>query len=537
MTAPDDGRDQVTIEDVAKKAEAKRLEVEAEKKADGVEGSQPERTGAITGEVPERNGSGPSDAKATPWDKIMAKAETPAAKPDAPTTELEDMVALERADPGDVDEILEALAGVLWDGPGECPIPTLDAVAAAAREELDELNPETCTAERWAFARDGRLLWGYGGVCHAQWLETPRPRRVHPLAPVVLEWWKVRMARVRADTRPDPILPVVRVRESPEKLAGQLAFGGLPRDNLPPAQLPMFPVDGPRVPLLELVDRYGVPTMRRGRGAPLELAVYIAACILTPNRVRGSRRVLVTTVRELREFLFGPTWHPSPTGNRPGDWERVREAALNASDLWLPLANGDLWRAVAVRKIPPADYRPEYLDRQVIFDVLLPDGADSGPVIDQSEMTRLRLVSGPKFRAYIAAHSVAWIPGRTRKREHPAAPWQFSRNLSDYPILTAEDRDRLAFGEGSDITRHRSRSEKDAAWEDLPGLVIAERAAVLPDGRIGWRIVPADSHCGKLSGPPAQKGEVPADPPAQKGDGPAQKGEATAQKGETTPRT
>ena len=29
--------------------------------------------------------------------------------------------------------------------------------------------------------------------------------------------------------------------------------------------------EGPRVPLLELVDRYGVPTMAQGRGAPLEL--------------------------------------------------------------------------------------------------------------------------------------------------------------------------------------------------------------------------------------------------------------------------
>ena len=60
---------------------------------------------------------------------------------------------------------------------------------------LDALNPETCTSERWAFARDGRSLSGHGGVCHAQWLETPRPRGPHPLASVVLEWWEVRAAR------------------------------------------------------------------------------------------------------------------------------------------------------------------------------------------------------------------------------------------------------------------------------------------------------------------------------------------------------
>ena len=494
------GPDQLTLEDLAKKAEAKRLEVEAEKKAAGVEGrSQPERTGALTGEVPERTGSGPSDAKAYPWDRMAAaakaeaaaKVETLAAKPDAPAAEFDELAgALELVDPEDVDAILEALARALWDGPaGECPIPTAAAIAADAGEALDAGT--AFTAERWAFARDGRLVWGYGGVCHAQWLATPRPRRPHPLADIVREWWKVRVPTVRADTRPDPILPVVRVRESPEKLAGQLAFGGLPRDNLPPAQLPMFPhVDGPRVPLLELADRYGVPTMTRGRGAPLELAVYIAACILTPNRVRGSRRVLVTTVRDLRNFLFGPSWHPGSTGNRPGDWERVREAALRADGLWLPLANGDLWRAVAVRKIPPADYRPEYLDREVIFDVLLPPGAANGPVIDQSEMTGLRLVSGPRFRAYIAAHSVAWIPGRTRRR---TPDWKYSSDLSNYPILTAEDRDRLAFGEGSDTIRGRSRSEKDAAWEELPGVEIVARTATTQDGKQGWLIVPRDA--------------------------------------------
>ena len=40
---------------------------------------------------------------------------------------------------------------------------------------------------------------------------------------------------------------------------------------------------------------------------------------------------------------------------------------------------------------------------------------------------------------------------------------------------------------------HRGRREKDAAWEELPGVVIASRAAVLPDGRTGWRFVPAES--------------------------------------------
>ena len=51
-----------------------------------------------------------------------------------------------------------------------------------------------------------------------------------------------------------------------------------------------------------------------------------------------------------------------------------------------------------MRKIPPADYRPEYLDREILFDTRFPSTGD-GPVIDKLELSRLRRVSGPKFRA------------------------------------------------------------------------------------------------------------------------------------------
>ena len=96
---------------------------------------------------------------------------------------------------------------------------------------------------------------------------------------------------------------------------------------------------------------------------------------------------------------------------------------------------------------PPANYRPEYLDRQVIFDIELPAGAAHGPVIDRRELARLRLVSGPKFRAYIAAHSIAWRPGVTRRRHaRNRGVHLWSSDSANYPILTAEDRDRLAFG-------------------------------------------------------------------------------------------
>lgn len=111
-------------------------------------------------------------------------------------------------------------------------------------------------------------------------------------------------------------------------------------------------------------------------------------------------------------------------------------------------------------------------------------------MIDGPELFRLGVVSGPKFRAYIAAHSVAWRPGVTR-RPHPRNRrfhiW--SSDSSRYPTLTREDRRRLAFGV-ADKTKHRTRGEQDAAWEDLPGVEILTRKASTLDGRRGWLVVP-----------------------------------------------
>jgi len=322
----------------------------------------------------------------------------------------------------------------------------------------------------------------------------------HPLAPIVRAWIE-RPPKVRGETRPNPLLPVVQsVSEAPERTAGRLAFGGvLDAGNPRPGQLPLFPApEGPRVALLELTDAHGVPTMAQGRGAPLELATYVAACVLTPYDFRTGRARLVTSVRELRSFLFGAKWRPrSAGGDRPGDWQRVRDAALHASGLWLPVPHpdggaADLWRAVAVRKIPPADYDPSHLDREVIFDVELPDGAADGPPIDREELSRLRRVSGPRFRAYLAAHSIAWRPGLTRvphPRNRRVRVW--SGNPAKYPVLTAADRDRLTFGEGwEDRRRKEGRTAADSHWERLPGSVILTRKATTPDGRRGWLIVP-----------------------------------------------
>ena len=68
----------------------------------------------------------------------------------------------------------------------------------------------------------------------------------------------------------------------------------------------------------------------------------------------------------------------------------------------------------------------------------------------------------------------------------------WTRDRSRYPVLTLDDRRRLAYGAGD--AKHRTRAEIDAAWRDLPGLVVVSEDAIDPDtGEVGWLVLPEDA--------------------------------------------
>ena len=244
---------------------------------------------------------------------------------------------------------------------------------------------------------------------------------------------------MHAVTRVDPILPdfrAVEVREHPAREAGRLAFGGVVEEReLPHAQLPLLPApEGPRVPVLELSDSRGVPTMARGRGAPLDLRLAIASCIMTPIALRKTEGRIVTTVRELRDFLYPNGWQ------RGRDWPRIREALYRAPSYSFP-GPFRIPEGLAKRWVPfglqvePGENAE--LDDLVVIKVDFPPDSGAGPVINGPDLFQLGVVSGPKFRAYIAAHSVAWRPGITRRR-HPRnrSVHLWSANPAHYPVLT-----------------------------------------------------------------------------------------------------
>lgn len=281
-------------------------------------------------------------------------------------------------------------------------------------------------------------------------------------------------------------MPALAVGEAPEREAGRLAFGGLIDGRDVSAQLPLFPEreDGPRCGLLELADWRGGPIMAQGRGAPLDLRLLVAAALWTPIHARAARGRLVVSVRELRDFLYPNGWQ------RGRDWPRVLGALWRARDYMLPDGEGGWWFPLALRRLPGEGFT---LGDTVTLDVEMPPAVQrGGPVIEAAELALLGVESAPRYRAYIAGHSVAWLPGVTRvphPRNRRFRLW--TGDVSRYPVLTREDRRRLAFGAGD--AKHRTRREQDGAWEDLPGVEIVTRTASTTDGRRGWIIAPREA--------------------------------------------
>ena len=323
---------------------------------------------------------------------------------------------------------------------------------------------------------------------HGLFLDLPKPRPEHPVAPWVREWLR-QPVLVEPETRRDKrILPRFRGGlPQPERERGML-FGGLTdgREPSPPQrEIPLFPrpAERKRVPILDIVDAAGVPVRARRGGAALEARLFVRTLIsIRPNdRLRSSVRIALT-LRELRDGLFPRGW------NRAQDMPRLRQALLTAKEFAIHDGRGRWW-PIALRYLPDA---PK-LDDLIVLDVAYPPGAGNGPVIDLPALDGLSVESSPRWRATIAAQSVAWVPGKTRvKGKATGWRWFWTKDIDKYPVLPYEDRRQLAFGRGD--AKHRTRTEIDAAWQDLPGLTVIDVEAVdAQTGEVGWRILPVDA--------------------------------------------
>ena len=302
----------------------------------------------------------------------------------------------------------------------------------------------------------------------------------------------------KANRRRDPILPRITIdAQNLARKRGELIVAPEGRAGLRAARMPLFP-DAPHndvhVPLLDLVDvATGARAVSTGRGAAHELRLLFEGVTGIGEAARAGRGELIAwTVGELLEAFYRGGGKVRRSGERPGDWELIRRACwrlTGAAIPWrVPSGNVQPWAIMTLRSLPGE--RPALSD-PVVFDVRLPPGAGSGPAVDRPALREAGRISSPAFRIGVAVPSATWIPGRTR-RPVPGVGGLWIGDARRYPVFSAHDRRRIAFG--PDNPANRKPGRVDAAWRksaDAAGVVILDTEAVDRDGKRGWIVVPA----------------------------------------------
>ena len=252
-----------------------------------------------------------------------------------------------------------------------------------------------------------RPMW----FAHAAWREACAEARrqvtsnpAHPLEPLVQHWFRLpRIKRYQPRRRGNGNLPNLSKAKQTE--LPDLAFAWPERQ----ATLPGMELDELGQPfwLLELYKRMGGEFLREGRGAPIELRLYIGAlCALDMHDRDGHMHGRHYTVDELIDALWPHGWH-----NRARDWRKLPEAIarLNRSSATMLDIDGVANDIFRVSKYPTTEASWRYgRDQERKFvEVLMriPPASARGDRVDLHRLAELGVVSAPLYCALLSAYS------------------------------------------------------------------------------------------------------------------------------------
>ena len=265
----------------------------------------------------------------------------------------------------------------------------------------------------------------------------PEADHGRPLEDLVLEWLRTTPAGLGTalaavvdlmSVAVDPFRPVHRASlpalhksrgeflpELPASHAGEAAPVFLP--GLEPT------IGGCPSWLLALWDQAGGASMRRGRGAPWDLRIFVAGLLhLSVSDRDGRPRDLTFTAADVASWLHPDGWHRA---NRRRDWPRFVEALKRLGTLRVPMEVAATldprgpteFRDVAL--VACTDIPREWRDgtARVTFTVRAPGGAARGVRLDWPRLVRYGAESAPLYRAYLAVSAALH---RTAHRGAPA---------------------------------------------------------------------------------------------------------------------
>lgn len=316
----------------------------------------------------------------------------------------------------------------------------------------------------------------------------------HPLGVLVEAWQDRAMVVIAPEKRRDtvilPVMPRIEAGDLHPDLVNGKRLAGVEEAEDSFHQLPMWEErdDLKFSPLLEIVDKSGLPIRSKGRGAPLATRFAIEAVLCFPYAVRHRGRAqMAMTVRDFTKRFM-------PHYKRGKHWQRFREELLRAEEALVVLDKAWAWRILSLYNVPLPEAGS--LDDILSFEVRLPPGTAAGPAIDLPALHRLGRESSPRYFGYLGANAINWHPGVTRV---PAAPkgrggkWRrgaWSRRIQGYPVLTHHDLRRIAFGLRD--RKNRTRAEIEAAFADLPGLSLLSGQFDAESATKGFRVVPSE---------------------------------------------
>ena len=233
---------------------------------------------------------------------------------------------------------------------------------------------------------------------------------------------------MKAEWREHPVLAFVAGWQQREVVVKPTRGAGLPRFQrvseaealaLPGFDAPMpgpirgqqvlpgfdvTPVGGCPSWLLSLYDQAGGETERPGRGAPLDLRVFVGALLSVPETARDGRDVRIPiTVGELAEWLYPNGWDRS---NRRRGWESFRQSLRNLDRLRVPIEVGGHMVGVQVVN---AFVIPRSWDRgraSVVLRVAIPSTAARGARVNWDQLRVYGAESAPLYRAYLSVCAV-----------------------------------------------------------------------------------------------------------------------------------
>ena len=226
----------------------------------------------------------------------------------------------------------------------------------------------------------------------------------HPILPIVTGWLE---RAVEIQPQRGAGLPRFQRMSTVEALALPGFDAPMPAPVRSQQVLPGFditPVGGCPSWLLSLYDQAGGETERPGRGAPLDLRVFVGALLSVPETARDGRDVRIPiTVGELADWLYPNGWDRS---NRRRGWESFRQSLKNLDRLRVPIeVDGHM---VGVQVVN-AFVIPRSWDggkASVVLRVAIPASAARGARVNWDRLRVYGAESAPLYRAYLSACAV-----------------------------------------------------------------------------------------------------------------------------------